>query len=545
MALSKRLKPSGIGTRKGGYDAVSMADGCFSFNDKISVEMTQKSGRDFWIRNTGGVGSSNQPGPFFFTIEQLVDEWLQLNRARLLLTLRLVRGPNARKVRSFEDIVAPVNLVGLVLWESIEVLLNDQPFMGASSINSGYKAFIDAILSCDFDAYRTHLKPQFLYPDTSGNQGSMIVPHKIVKENLYSYLMVEKNPLPPGVFTQEETASITLYRDYEPPSAEDLEFESEEEREGREALEEELKTEVNAAFDRVLKEVYGSSTGIEEDSPLRNFGFEQRFSISTFSEPFQLYCPIPHDFFNLNKYIGPGNKIDIKLDRYPDRFLLNSYQTQRDYRLEIVDMKLYLHAIRRRDSIPRPIVERYRMTETQLHKHVIPAGTPRISFRMVHGGILPKTIVVAMVETQAAEGNYDWNPFSFHHFQCRRMALMINGEEYPANGGLEFDFGKANPFCSRAYEWVSENTGAWSRDAANGLSWSGFQNGCFIVPFDLTPDRCNGLHDHEGKFGQIDLEIDLRENLPVAVTVLYELSFNKMVINSKERGTVTVVDIDK
>jgi hypothetical protein len=60
----------------------------------------------------------------------------------------------------------------------------------------------------------------------------------------------------------------------------------------------------------------------------RNIGWEERAQLCAFSSTFELYAPIPHDFFNMSKVIGPGNKIDIKLERYSDAFLLNASTTR-------------------------------------------------------------------------------------------------------------------------------------------------------------------------------------------------------------------------
>ena len=77
--MSKRARPFGVGTRKGGFDAVAQSLSAYDYHAKVPVETTQKGGRDFWLRPLGGV--ANKKGPFFFNLDALHDEWLQLNRA--------------------------------------------------------------------------------------------------------------------------------------------------------------------------------------------------------------------------------------------------------------------------------------------------------------------------------------------------------------------------------------------------------------------------------------------------------------------------------
>jgi hypothetical protein len=178
-----------------------------------------------------------------------------------------------------------------------------------------------------------------------------------------------------------------------------------------------------------------------------------------------------------------------------------------------------------------------------MQRHLVPRGVPSTSFRIHHGGVLPKTVIVAMVSNRAMEGDYLYNPFNFHHFYVKNISLTVNGEKVPTSG-LETDFEKLNAHVSRAYHWMYENTGAASSDKGNIVSWPAFQAGCFLVPFDLTPDLCNGLHTHNAEYGYIDLNLDFARHLPDPVCVLYELVFPKVLINDKVNSVVASLDVE-
>jgi hypothetical protein len=546
--IRNKGRPFGIGTRKGGFDAVSVGLGAYDYNEKIPIETSQKNhGRDFWIRNLGGV--ANKRGPFFFTIDQLPDEYLQMNRTRLELTLKVTR-EDGSKLESFADMVAPVNLLGAVFWENVEVWLNDQPFSTAAAANAGLKAYIDSLLSYDFDARHTHLHTQLMQPDSPGNEATTTLPLSLLRQNLIEWLTEKAKARPrnavgdaavawiPAVLAlnaAQKTTLDTLFARAEPP-----EDETNPQRIAREERWLAEETAANDVLDAVLRNRFNAKR-YEEKYVNRNIGWEERAQLCAFSSTFELYAPIPHDFFNMSKVIGPGNKIDIKLERYSDAFLLNASTT--GYKIELIDMKLHLHAFRRLDSIAVPTVEKYRMNETVMYKHVVAKGMPRDSFRIVHGGILPKTVVVAMNFTKAIEGDYTENPFNFSNMDLRRIALNINGEEFPAAGGLKFDFSKPVPDVARGYHWLYDNTGAWFSQRGNCITYSAFKNGSFILPFDLTPDRCNGMHEHDGVYGTIDLVLEFGTPLEEPVTVCYELTFPKVVINNKNRGTLHILDV--
>ena len=456
---------------------------------------------------------------------------------------------------SYEDLVAPVNLLGAVMWEHVEIHLNDQPFSVASAANAGLKAYLDCLLSYDFDARHTHLHTQLMEPDTPGQENTHSVANAVLRDFMRRRLidLREAALAGPGLgvnqvglipadlgFTAAERAALGLVLNRELDVDDD---ETVAQRLARERRWKEEEDAADTAMNRLLAASYGARA-VETTAGSRNLGFEARARLVAFSNLFTLYAPLPHDFFNMDKVIGPGNKIDIKLERYPDAFLLNSY-LPKNYKLELVDMKLHLHAFRRSESIPKPMVEKYRMNETTLYKHVVAQGMPRTSFRIVHGGVLPKTVVVAMNYTTAIEGNYGENPFNFTNMGLRRIALIINGEEFPAAGGLSFDFGQPNPNVARGYHWLYDHTGAWFSQRGNCITYDAFKNGSFLVPFDLTPDRCNGMHEHLAHTGQIDLELEFSRRLPAPVTVCYELTYPKVVVNNKSRGTVHTVDVDK
>ena len=532
----------GVGNRQLGFETVESDDGNFDYHEKVLVEDSQVRFRDFWSRPIGGV--SNQSGPFIFVIEPFQDQYIQLNNTRLEAVVSLVNA-NGNPVRGFVDIVAPVNLLGAVMWENVEVQLNGHPLSGASSINTGYKAYLETMLSYDTDARKTHLQCQFSHIDSPGQYGNMNIHQDLLKTQYLKGIargLIEPPPIPAASrdlppnpinaatgqpLTPEEISRETARRDREQQTIYEQHFD---EIFGH-----------AAQGDALLAREATIGRRPNRSEP-RNYGFEERFSIATDSEPFTMVSPICHDFFSLNNHIAPLNKIDIKLTMHSPRFLINTYFHHNGYKLKLHDLKLHLRNITRRERIRPPLKETYRMNETQMLKQVVPGNLTNYTFRIFNSGVLPKTVVLAMVPTMAAEGAYNYNPFNFHHFHVTKMALKINGEEYPSTG-LKTDFQRVNQDCIYAYHWMYANSGALASDRGNMVSLPAFKAGAFIVPIDLTPDKCNGLHNHNAETGWIDVELSFARPLPYSITVLYMLTFNKVLVNDKSTGTVAVVDV--
>lgn len=545
----------GIGTKAGGGDMVEIDGGDFNYDDKVLVETSQDKSYDFHIRPIGAITNTSPKGPQYFCIDPLVDKYLQNNRTRLEMRLRVTRG-NGDRLQPVSDVVAPVNLLGTMIWESVVVHVNGQPFPGASNVNAGLKAYIDTMLSTENDAMMTHAQTQLMYTDTAGAYEHMgCSMDNFVQGTVYE-MENEIINVPDALVNKRERPIGGALALTDAQKADTYRFAGRGDLQGHTVyIKKRTVVEwVTQARERALISVPdgGANDPVTVNARLYelyrrdvNEGFQQRFKIAANSEEFNLVAPIPHDFFNLNNHIGPGNKIDIQLTAYPDKFLLNTKLGDiESYRLEILDMKLHLRTIERRERIEPPLVERYRMNQTELHKQVVPLGLSRYAFRLHHGGCLPKTIVFAFNDTRAVEGTYDRNPLHFNHHSLTKIQLNINGETYPTNG-LRFDFDKRNPECSWGYHWLFENTGCLLTNRGNMVTVNQFITGCFLVPFDLTPDKCNGVHNHKSVFGYIDVELEWARPLRNSLTVLYEKVYNKLVVNDKLNSQLSILDVDK
>ncbi len=521
-----------MGTKHNAFKSVGVDDGNFNYGEQIRVETSQKTCRTFWIPPVGGV--SNQNGPFNFSVEPMVDQYWAANRAAIEATISIVK-PNGEEIDSVEDVVAPCNLIGPSLFENIDVSINGHHFPGSSGMNTQYKAMIETVLSYDQDARLTHLMSQGFHLDTPKEYGNMDVDELTMMKMIYAQMKSGQLETP----TYPQDLRIEGEAGYVQPDLWDQwsQFQKEHhlrllEKKRGEYLEEQCKT-------LLRSNVTANRLSTKKNV---NSGFVARYRLTAGSKRLNLIFPICHDFFNMTNHIGPLNKIDIKLTRVKNSFLLNTYLKEKGYKVHIHDMKLHLHTIQRKERISIPEVERFRFNQTELHKHVMIKGVTNHTEKIYFQGVLPKTIILGMVYTRAAEGEYNYNPYNFHHFDLRHLNLLINGEPYPSTG-LGFDFSTANAQIARSYRWIFENTGALSGGRGNLISYPAFELGNFLIPFDLTPDKCNGLHNHEGKTGTLDVQLTFAKPLPESVTLICELVFNKMLINDKLNNRVELKDI--
>lgn len=542
----------GVGTKSGGNDMVEVDGGDFNYNDKILVETSMNRFFDFSIRPIGALTHTTPKSVIRFNIDPMIDKYLQFNKTRLEMKLRVIKENGARLSPMF-DCVGVSNFLGVLMWQSVVPKLNGQPFPGAGNVNSGLKAVLDSLLSTEDASRHTHAQTQVLHMDEPERyEDFSMTLEQYVQGVIYELEHGGVTPIPDGIVALRQVPHVGQadLTDAQRADCYNFPFNGNGNINGRlyvksTALKQFIEAEAlrEGGPNESVITTFGKLYEVGKPPMFRNRGFRERERLVRGSEEFIVVAPIPHDFFNLNNNIGPGNRIDIELTPYDDALLLNTLNGRERYRLDIMDIRMHLRAIERKERIQPPLVERYRMNLTELHKETVNAGTRLHHFRVSYGEIQPKTIIFAFNDTRAIEGDYGRNPINFSHFGLKKIYLNLDGERYPTNP-LIFDFNKTNPDCIWGYHWLFENTGCLMTNRGNLITLNQFMTGAFLIVFDLTPDKCNGVHNHKGQYGFIEAEFEWDAPLQNSITILYERVFNKLVVNNKLTSQLAVVDVD-
>jgi len=246
-------------------------------------------------------------------------------------------------------------------------------------------------------------------------------------------------------------------------------------------------------------------TGIAAGEAI-NEGFRWRYNLCKASHEFDFFAPIATDILRSSKMIAPNIQVNIRLTPAPDKWMLNTRNTDSAYTVRFTELRLYYDRIILREQTPVADPEYYPFVKTIMSKYAIPPNMQTYHIRMQTGGVIPKQLVLFQVETRAAEGNYAKNPFNFKHFNLERLSLRVNGQEFPAQG-YSPNFNSDPPLIMRELAGLYQNTGMFKTDRGCCVSATGFANGQTMFAFDLTPDRCNSFHLHRSETGTIDIEL--------------------------------------
>lgn len=379
-------------------------------------------------------------GDLEFVLDDMFPYYVQMKSATLYLVASVVApGRDAWDSNVETGVVAPINLIGPSLFQSVDIEINNKPAPQLGNNLFHYKNFFETMLTFGSDASTTHLSSIGYYADNGDRVGEA----------------------------------------------------------------------VNA-----------------------NLGFTARRSLVKKGRKFPLCFPVLCDFLQCEQPLIPRMKMKIRMVRSPPAFhlLTNKASAAVNYRTKFheailscnfIELAVSLRELHLKTHRTKPV--RMPMTKVRLQNFDIPAGYGGINLELFSGGFMPNVILVAMVASKAFQGDFETDPYHFEHFNLDTGNLRVNGEMYPSvpyRPRFSDDPDTTHSMFLRDYmEFLSqmgmafENTGSW-------MSPKIYEKSCFLMSFDLTPDRCAGWHAHEPREGRITLELKFLQNLAEPVTVI-------------------------
>jgi hypothetical protein len=378
------------------------------------------------------------------------------------------------------------------LFHTIELKLNQKPEPNLTSYLSNYKSIIEAYLSVNQTAAKTHWRRAIFIPDGDGMFADM-TPHPVVAEALKK-LADARAVVQAAPAEGEGGAAVNVQAAERAPAGEDSEL---------------VKT-----FKGLI-----NNSGIQRFS-----GYTVRSDIVRNSKFFDFSVPFPHEFARLDRYLVPGLSYEFKCTRTPDNFLIKSPEANAGYKLEIHDLKLWykFHQLQPKlcVDIERTLVSsvaRYPHIKSEIKQNLIPVNSKDFQWEAVFSGYLPKQIIFAMVSHKAYNGSYGMNPYRFQHFNTNKFYIKIDNRIFPLEGYAP-DF--ENGLYMREFDALYSTLGVQKDNDGNMVTYQNFKDGCFFLPFDLSPDGCNGFHMHVPIKGVVSLEMGFSKETTETVTIL-------------------------
>ena len=241
------------------------------------------------------------------------------------------------------------------------------------------------------------------------------------------------------------------------------------------------------------------------------------------SIPFELMMPLNCDFFQSDKLLMPGMHLTLTLNRAPDAFTVLADGNEQ-WRFKVLNIELHLRYITLKESklkehlaqIERMPI-RFCLNKSELKPFAQPLGDNTVRIYNMFQNIFPKTIIISMVRSVAFTGHQQFNPYNYQHFGLNYASLQVNSEHIPSK---PYTPDWVNARYVRELREFYDNVGISDRNMGNLVTPFQYAGGCFMLAFDLTPDKCNGRHTHEKNSGVISLELRFAAALAHHITVL-------------------------
>ena len=252
------------------------------------------------------------------------------------------------------------------------------------------------------------------------------------------------------------------------------------------------------------------------------------------NEMVDFVIPLHNDLMTAEKYIPPNTKISFKLKKSPDEFVIwKDKSDTNEYRFVLDEVKLRFKRYEVYDDVldehnrdyadgKQPYKIKY--TKNLLKTFTVNGGTNELKYNnLFFGSHLPDRVYMVFVAQDAYGGDATKNPFNFESIDMRQAYLKFSGVQYPT----EAYHYEANVDEKELYLDLLANTGTgpFEMDSVN-VSFKDFKGGYFILAFDRSPTKDNGLYLHKPLAGHMSVFVKTGTNLPCNYEVLVYGSYD-------------------
>ena len=231
--------------------------------------------------------------------------------------------------------------------------------------------------------------------------------------------------------------------------------------------------------------------------------------------------------------------------RTNDDFVFWNSEAAKKYKFKIVleDIHLKVKLLEVQDSVLRNHFTQYKSkqemqikyTRNILKTFTVPAGSFELKqHNLFFGQALPNRVYIAFVEQQAFNDDVTKNPFYFETAGMREGSLTVNSVDEP-NPPYLLEKGRTE---KALYFSFLENTGCNSfENESVDVSFEEYYNGYFLLSFDRSPLRDNGLSNHIADAGSITVNIKCHKPVTKNYIVLCYASYDEKLIFQGDQVT--------
>ena len=245
----------------------------------------------------------------------------------------------------------------------------------------------------------------------------------------------------------------------------------------------------------------------------------------------EMNIPIHNDLMTATRYLPPNTKLSVSLKRTSNNFCLHQLDDG-EYTISINDLRLSIVKYSVNDAIlshyfktMKTVTPTIPYTKNVFKTYPVTAGNYDLSnHNLFFGNRLPERVYIMMVDQDRFNGHKKKSPYYFEFKDMKDACLIVNGVSEPST---PYTLDGASDDTLDLYYQFLENTGTspFEMDSV-WLSYTEYYWGHFILAFDRSPTKDNGLYTHKMEGGHMGIRMHARTALLKNIQVLVYASYS-------------------
>lgn len=285
----------------------------------------------------------------------------------------------------------------------------------------------------------------------------------------------------------------------------------------------------------VLPVIQASSSNTENDGP-------QLSTDLSSGKKFEMCGPLHIDYAFQSRPLMSGTEYKVVLyQNTPEFYMLCPAEYRASVELDEVAYFVVKHEV-----APEFVNDYYKMllstsarfpmVRTEVRQYTIAQKQMEYSFDNVCNSVLPRRMLVALVESEAFNGKYTKDPFEYKHFNCNFVASYVNGVQYPQKA---YQPNFKDDLYIREYNGFISAINQDTFDCLTTINRTQYKRNNVIFGFNYSADLSNGVtsagHVSLQQYGNLRLHLRFAKALPEAINVICFLQFDRILEIDKDR----------
>jgi len=279
------------------------------------------------------------------------------------------------------------------------------------------------------------------------------------------------------------------------------------------------------------------------DANIHNLGLKSRHAHISDGRVVDMLGCIHSDLFFQDKYLPSDIGLRLRLVRSKDAFSLMSHTPAQGFKVKILDCKLFVRKVKLSPSVflaHAKALERgnakFPIRRVICKTFTVPRHNLDFSQESLFSGQLPTRLVIACVDNDAFNGNYEKNPFNFKHYDLTQLKIYLDGQQQTHIKPVEPNF--AEHQYIGAYMSLFSGTGKLQKDEGNDIERNDFPGGYAIYAFDLTPDLAEEGHFNLARDGTVRVDMKFANALANTINVIAYAEFENIIEIDRNRNVL-------